>query len=109
MGVKEVFSGLGELCRRGVSFQRREFDSDNALEFAYDYSFLVPTGPAGLTGITPNQNFYYAIPPQDFNYHVPPAQMPDAAPVASPNPLITPDLAQSFVRNLIGPNGKPRA
>lgn len=105
---KPIFSGLADLVRRGVTFHLREFNSSNAAEFAYDYSFLVPTGPAGLTGIAPAHNYIYAAPPQDFNYHVQPPEMPDAAPVSAPNPLITPALATSFLANAIGPDGKSR-
>lgn len=110
MGKKKtIFSGLADLCRRGVSFHLREFNSSNAAEFAYDYSFLVPTGPVGLTGIAPANNYFYALPPEDFNYHVQPPHIPDAAPEGSPNPLITPALATSFYANAIGPDGKSRA
>lgn len=109
MTKKTVFSGLADLMRRGVRFKLEEFNSSNAAEFAYDYSFLVPTDLAGLGGTAPTFNYFYALPPTDFNYHVQPPKLPDAAPAGAPNPLLTPDWAQSFLKNAIGPDGKMRS
>jgi hypothetical protein len=100
--AKALFNGLCNLCSRGVTFHKREFRTDDARQYAYDYDFVMPTGVAGLTGITPQHNYFYATPPADFDYHVPIPQLPDDAPANRPNPLITPDLAKSFIANNFG-------
>lgn len=97
-----IFDGIRNLAGRGVSFERRDFDTSDARLFAYDFSFIVPTGIAGLTGTEPNFNYINVAPPQDFNYHVPQPYMPNDAPVQTMNPLLTPDWAMSFLTNVRG-------
>lgn len=102
MTVKAIFCGLRNLCERGVTFHKRDFKTDDARLYAYDYDFVMPTGIAGLTGITPQHNYFYAVPPYDFEYQVVEPHLPDNAPRDMNNPLITPDLAKSFALNLAG-------
>lgn len=95
-------AAYAKLMLRGVRFNPRMYYTDDARLNAYDYAFLVKTGVAGLTGITPDHNYFYAQPPTDFDYHVTPPQIASGAPIVPPNPLITPALALSFAQNLVG-------